>query len=445
MPKKIVKKTVARRSKKKKPVKKTSGVNLFNHPLGTGSIKDFFIPHEGNNHQPKSLHPKRVLFHISAALMVKAVVLLLVFNYPLTAWMSPDVSAAEGRKIVNLTNNLRSSLSLSILTESSKLNQAAYKKVQDMFINQYFAHRSPAGLNLEYWARQGGYSNYAVIGENLAVGYDNADEVMSAWKRSPTHYSNLVDPNYREIGVSVAGGQYKEKNTVFIAQYFGSMQLIKDTPPAEPKTSIEKVVVPETQTVLSEQSTPKSTTSESPVKPKVVAKATSPVVSQSTKVVVSQPAGKPAEKVVQVKSELPSDTTAAVLEIFDQKIALEINPEGQWQGQDIITTDPDSSSVVPPALTVNDGAGNSTRSDVNAENIVPEQSTVLEQYSLYRGTPNYWLGKIFSVSSWYFQIILILAMISLILNIVIARHKQHPHLIASGLGLVVCMVFLIIF
>jgi hypothetical protein len=332
-----------------------------------------------------------------------------------------------------------------------------------MFINQYFAHRSPAGLNLEYWARQGGYTNYAVIGENLAVGYDNADEVMSAWKRSPTHYSNLVDPNYREIGVSVAGGQYKEKNTVFIAQYFGSMQLLKDVPPPAPKVNIEKVVVPESQTVLSEQSTPTPSPStpkppapEVPAKPKVIAKVTPPVetksptpkppvVSESTKVLVSQPAGKPAEKVVQVKADLPNDTTSAVLEIFDQRIALEINPEGQWQGQDIITTDPDASSVVPPALTVNDGAGNSTRSDVNAENIVPEQSTVLEQYSLYRGAPNYWLGKIFSVSNWYFEIILILAMISLILNIVIARHKQHPHLIASGRSLVVCMVFLIVF
>lgn len=439
MPKKSVIKI-----RKKVTLKKSSKFFLFNHPLGKGSFKDFFIPHSGNKHQPKSLHPKRVLFHISAALVMKAIVLIMVFNYPLTAWMSPDVSAAEGKKIISLTNNLRSSLSLSILSESSKLNLAAYKKVQDMFINQYFAHHSPAGLDLEYWARQVGYTNYSVIGENLAVGFDNAEDVMTAWKNSPTHYSNLVEPSYREIGVSVAGGQYKEKDTVFIAQYFGSTQASTSTPPPEPKKTIEKVVTPP-PTVLSEKTTPPAAPKETPKQtPTTPIKTTPSPKTSQPKVVVSQPEGKPKEKVIQVKGTLPEDTTSAVLEIFDQKIALEQKTDGQWQGQDVITTD-QSQSVVPPALTTSNTSGEFIRSDIEAENITPEKSSVLEQYSLYRSNPNLWLGRIFSVSTWYYQIILILAIIALGLNILIARHKQHPHLIASGLGLVICMVFFIIF
>jgi hypothetical protein len=65
--------------------------------------------------------------------------------------------------------------------------------------------------------------------------------------------------------------------------------------------------------------------------------------------------------------------------------------------------------------------------------------------SLNRSNPDSWLGQIFSFSGWYYKIILILSIIALILNIFIARHKQHPHLIASGLGLALCMVFLIVF
>jgi uncharacterized protein YkwD len=432
MPKKI-----AQKVKKQITKKKSSKFFLFNHPLSKSSFKDFFIPHSGNNHRPTSLHPKRVLFHISVALATKVVVLMFVFNYPLTAWMSPDVSATEGKRIISLTNSLRSSVSLNNVSENQKLNQAAYKKVQDMFINQYFAHHSPDGLTLEYWARQSGYTNYAVIGENLAVGFDNADAVMGAWQRSPTHYSNLVDPNYKDIGVSIVSGQYKEKNTVFIAQYFGSMQLAKATPPPEPKKTIEKVVTP-SPAVLSEKAT--TTKPNTVVTPK---KSSAPTQIQP-KIVVSQPAGKPSEKVVQVKVDLPENTTSAVVDIFDQKIALEQNSNGQWQGQDIVTTD-NSASIVPPAITTNDASGQSTRSDIEASNIVPEKSSLLEQYNLYRSNPDSWLGQIFSLSSWYYKAILVFSIIALALNIFIARRKQHPHLIASGLGLMVCMVFLIVF
>ncbi len=405
---------------------------IFSHPLGQGSFKDFFIPHHGNKHQPKSLHPKRVLFHISVALVTKAIVLMFVLNYPITAWMTPDVSAGESKKIITLTNSLRASVGVTTLSESQKLNQAAYSKVQDMFINQYFAHRSPAGLDLEYFARRAGYTNYSVIGENLAVGFDNAPDVMTAWQNSPSHYRNLVDANYREIGVSLAGGQYKDKDTVFIAQYFG-VERGGQTVPEIPKKTIEKVVTDQTPTVLSEKTTPKSAVS--------APKATPP----KTTVVVSKPSGNATEKVVRVTTTLPSETTAAFADVFNHKIALEPKANGQWQGQEVITTNKEPASVVPPSLTVSDASGASTRTDIPAGDVVPEKSSLLEQYSLYRQNPNTWLGRIFDISSWYYKIILGLAIISLILNIFIARHKQHPHLILSGLGLIIFMAFLIVF
>jgi hypothetical protein len=70
MPKKKLQKA------KKKTIKKEStNFFFFNHPLSKSTFKDFFIPHSGNNHKPTSLHPKRVLFHISVALVTKVIVL----------------------------------------------------------------------------------------------------------------------------------------------------------------------------------------------------------------------------------------------------------------------------------------------------------------------------------------------------------------------------------
>lgn len=400
--------------------------DIFNHPLGRGSWNDFFIPHHGNDHKPHALHPKRVFFHLSVAMVIKGLVFLFVLNYPITAWMTPDVSTAEAKRIITLTNNLRASVSAGNLAENSKLNQAAYRKVQDMFLKQYFAHRSPDGLGLDYFARQGGYSGYYVIGENLAVGYDNADGVMVAWQNSPTHYKNLVDTVYRDIGVSMVGGEYKDKDTVFIAQYFGSMQAPvtsepQPTPPAEKKSDSPT-------TVLSEKtSTPSKPTSTE--KPKAT-------------VVVSQPAGKPQEKVVEVKAQLPATTTKANVDILDKKIALEPTAEGEWEGREVISGAP--SSVAPALLTVDDASGTSSTVDIPVDSVLPASSSLFEQYSLYKNIPNEWLGKIFSLSTIYYEIMLVLAMIALALNVAVAHHKQHPHLIASGVGLIVAMFFLII-
>lgn len=165
------------------------------HPVTGQSLKDFFIPYEGNDYQPKSLSSKRILFHAATAIAIKLVVVLFIVFYPLSAWMTPDTIAIQSRQIIALTNDLRTDLSLPVLTENNKLNQAAYAKVQDMFIGQYFAHVSPSNLNLDSFLKRVGYS-YSVAGENLAMGFDNPTEVMAAWKKSPTHYANLIDPNY---------------------------------------------------------------------------------------------------------------------------------------------------------------------------------------------------------------------------------------------------------
>ncbi len=44
------------------------------------------------------------------------------------------------------------------------------------------------------------YNTYK--GENLAVGYDTAEEAMQAWKVSPSHNAAMLDGNYRSIGIA---------------------------------------------------------------------------------------------------------------------------------------------------------------------------------------------------------------------------------------------------
>jgi len=225
------------------------------HPVTGENLKDYFIPHKGNDYKPKALHHKRLLFHVGTVLLVKVIILILVFFYPITAWMTPDISIAQSKKVITLTNNIRSNQGLGLLEENSKLNQAAVKKVEDMFINQYFAHVSPQGLGLKDFVNSTSY-NYIVIGENLAIGFESASEVVEAWKNSPTHYNNLVDPNFKEIGVALTSGVYKQENTFLTAQYFGlSPDFSSSTSTAEDednKTIDEDEEVDEKEEIINE-------------------------------------------------------------------------------------------------------------------------------------------------------------------------------------------------
>ncbi|MEI6529362.1 MAG: CAP domain-containing protein [Candidatus Falkowbacteria bacterium] len=441
------------------------------NPATGEKFKDFFIPHAGNNYKPKSLHHKRLLFHAASVLVVKLLLFVLVYFYPMTAWMTPDVSAEEGRKIIALTNTLRKRLNLDALTENQKLDQAAIKKVEDMLINQYFAHLSPQNFDLEYFLKLASYKNYITVGENLAMGFDNASEVMTAWENSPTHYSNLVDPNFTEIGVALAGGAYKEQDTVFTAQYFGlpKTNATAVTPKVEIKKTVDKTFAPGTKAVLSEKTDIATTT---PIIEKATSTASTNLIVVATtteqellvatqvkpilaahdaKITIDEPAGNKQDKVIRVEATLPAETQTANLEVLNNNIqmtplASATNTETQdkkWVGQAVIQDN--SKSVTPPIITLSTNAGEIQKVEVSDNNIVPQKTSLASQYWLFKNHPNKGLATIFDISSIYFKVLLGLAIFAMLLNIFIAIKKQHPKLIFSGLGLILFLVLMIIF
>jgi uncharacterized protein YkwD len=398
-------------------------------PVTGSKLKDFFIPHAGNNYQPHSLHPKRLLFHATSVLVVKLMLFILVFFYPMTAWMTPDVSAEEGRKIIALTNTLRKSLSLETLTENQKLNQAAIKKVEDMLINQYFAHQSPQGYDLEHFLKLATYNNYLTVGENLAIGYSDAAEVMTAWENSPTHYSNLVDPNFKEIGVALAGGIYQEQDTIFTAQYFGL-----------PQTTVAPLTIrKEIQTV---------NTAVKPGEKAVLAEKTAPApIIKDVKVIIDSPAGAKQEQIVKVEAVLPAETKNVSLQILNNEISLapvnETRTAGTtiWVGQAVVE---EPKVITPAIMTVSPMVGEVQKMEISS-NIQPQETSVADQYWLFKNHPNKGLAQIFDITSIYFKVLLGLVILATALNIFVQIKKQHPKLVFSSLGLILFLIVMIIF
>lgn len=405
------------------------------NPATGKKFKDFFIPHEGNNYKPKSLHPKRVIFHVASVLLVKIVIIFFIIFYPLSAWMSPDLILEQGRKIITLTNQLRNSLNLKNLKENNHLNQAAYNKVQDMFLNQYFAHTSPDKKNLEFFLGQAGY-NFAISGENLAMGFSDANELVEAWKSSPTHYSNLIDTDFSEIGASMAEGLFKEVDTVFTAQYFAlpneeivpTKEVVKiDTPvKTSVKTDLNTKVVLSTKKDIEESS-------------ENIATSTNSII--NTSVIIDQPA-KQKEILVKVMADLAPETMVANAQVMDTNIELFKTASSSWEGQQIVY---DKKIIVPASITTIDNNGVSQVAEIDTININPRSTSFAQKYFLLRNNPNNNIEKIIGISSVYFRVILIFAVISFLLNIFIQIKRQRPKLILSGLGIIMLLIILIIF
>ena len=196
-------------------------------------MKNLFIPHQANDYKPSILHPKRLLFHGLSAVFIKLIIFVAILGLPATAWLSPDVLKDESRKIISLTNNIRVEKNLNTLNENSLLNQAAVNKVQDMMVQQYFAHVSPKNKNMLSWLAGVGY-NSAASGENLAMGFSSAESVVKAWTKSTTHYANLIDPDYKEIGVAMISGTFENKDSNLVAQYLATPKVIEKIEPENP-------------------------------------------------------------------------------------------------------------------------------------------------------------------------------------------------------------------
>ncbi len=138
------------------------------------------------------------------------------------------LSAVLPSVIVDLTNKERTDIGLQPLERSALLDKAALLKANHMKQLEYFAHYSPQGVSPWYWFDVVKY-NYVYAGENLAIYFDDSEDVVDAWMKSPLHKENIIKNEYTEIGVAAVKGKYEGYDTVYIVQLFGTPAYKKQT------------------------------------------------------------------------------------------------------------------------------------------------------------------------------------------------------------------------
>jgi hypothetical protein len=126
--------------------------------------------------------------------------------------------------LVSLSNQNRADLNIPVLKSNPLLVRAAELKANDMAQKGYFAHTSPDGHKPWYWLDQAGY-RYLAAGENLAVNFNESEDVIKEWMNSPKHRANMLNSKYTEIGIATAQGKLDGDDAVFIVEFLAKPEI----------------------------------------------------------------------------------------------------------------------------------------------------------------------------------------------------------------------------
>lgn len=155
------------------------------------------------------------------------VLLIALFNFSIESLLSGFIQKANAAsytagQLVQAANNSRQSAGLTLLTYNSKLEAAAYAKAADMLSKDYWSHFGPNGETpWQFFIAEGYIYQYA--GENLGRGFSDANSLHNAWMASPTHYANIMKPEFREIGIAIVDGKLSGEDTTLVVQFFGTL------------------------------------------------------------------------------------------------------------------------------------------------------------------------------------------------------------------------------
>ncbi|MGV9556134.1 CAP domain-containing protein [Streptomyces sp. NPDC003401] len=118
---------------------------------------------------------------------------------PPAVTVSAEIQAAA--EVLKLVNEERAEAGCSAVSANSSLADLAQRFSQDMAARGFFDHTDPDGASPWDRAAKAGISDLG--GENIARGQADAAAVMEAWMNSPGHRANILNCDFKTLGVGV--------------------------------------------------------------------------------------------------------------------------------------------------------------------------------------------------------------------------------------------------
>ncbi len=123
--------------------------------------------------------------------------------------------------LIVLINKERFDRELKPLKKNILLTKSAQDKAEDMIKNGYFEHISPGGIQPWFFAEMVGY-RYENFGENIAEKYLSANSVHKAFMDSVGHRENILNENFRDVGVAIVPFENSDQKKFLVVEHFGS-------------------------------------------------------------------------------------------------------------------------------------------------------------------------------------------------------------------------------
>jgi uncharacterized protein YkwD len=365
-------------------------------------LKDFFVPHVGNDHQPKGLSTKALKAYALVLVVIKIFTVGFLFlTYPNPAVLSQKIS----EEIFNLTNTSRVQENLEEVVWNDELARAAQAKADNMVASGYFAHVGPDGKQPWQWIDKTNY-HFLYMGENLAMDFSSAQIAHSAFHQSPSHWKNILNPKYQDFGAGVAVGKIDGRDTIVLVEFFGSEKTPIASAVLPPARAAETPVVENNNQVVTEPN---------PI--------IQPVV-EPTPVTPPPPAVEPVKPVVV---EEPINVVPEPAEINLEPI----------ESPDSVNTE----VIVEPVPGVQP-------QELIPEITQPTEFNAAESPVIVPGTDEFaqkgLVEYVILYSRYAFLLFLVALCVMLLVNVLVKPHIQHNHMIMETLGMLILVATLLL-
>jgi len=117
---------------------------------------------------------------------------------------APDTQSSAEGQVLSLVNQERAQAGCSPVTADKELGGLAQQFSDDMARRGFFDHTDPDGDTPWDRARDAGIDDLG--GENIARGQATAQAVMDSWMKSPGHRANILNCEYKTLGVGAHFG-----------------------------------------------------------------------------------------------------------------------------------------------------------------------------------------------------------------------------------------------
>ncbi|MFE3635624.1 CAP domain-containing protein [Streptomyces sp. NPDC059168] len=121
-----------------------------------------------------------------------------------SAPVTVSTQSAVEAEVLKLVNEERAKVGCSPVSANSSLTALAEAFSDDMAARGFFDHTDPDGASP--WDRAGKAGITDLGGENIARGQTDAAAVMEAWMNSPGHRANILNCDFKTLGVGVHMG-----------------------------------------------------------------------------------------------------------------------------------------------------------------------------------------------------------------------------------------------